>query len=125
MKVFCISDNIDTQMGLRLAGIEGVVLHEKDEILEELEKQIKDPDVAIILMTTKVINSIFDIVSNYKLNLSKPLLVEIPDRHGSVEIGEVIDKILFPIIWSIIIYYLEYDIIYIRKKLIKFPIYIM
>ncbi len=92
MKVFCISDNIDTQMGLRLAGIEGVVLHEKDEILEELEKQIKDPDVAIILMTTKVINSIFDIVSNYKLNLSKPLLVEIPDRHGSVEIGEVIDK---------------------------------
>lgn len=92
MKVFCISDNIDTQMGLRLAGIEGVVLHEKDEILEELEKQIKDPDVAIILMTTKVINSIFDIVFNYKLNLSKPLLVEIPDRHGSVEIGEVIDK---------------------------------
>ena len=70
MKVFCISDNIDTQMGLRLAGIEGVVLHEKDEILEELEKQIKDPDVAIILMTTKVINSIFDIVSNYKLNFS-------------------------------------------------------
>ena len=28
MKFFLISDNIDTQMGMRLAGIEGVVVHE-------------------------------------------------------------------------------------------------
>ena len=27
MKFFLISDNIDTQMGMRLAGIEGVVVH--------------------------------------------------------------------------------------------------
>ena len=38
MKFFLISDNIDTQMGMRLAGIEGVVVHERQEVLEVLEK---------------------------------------------------------------------------------------
>ena len=28
MKFYLISDNIDTQMGMRLAGIDGVVVHE-------------------------------------------------------------------------------------------------
>ena len=27
MKFYLLSDNIDTQMGMRLAGIEGVVVH--------------------------------------------------------------------------------------------------
>ncbi|WP_273102728.1 V-type ATP synthase subunit F, partial [Bulleidia extructa] len=36
MRAYCISDNVDTQTGLRLAGIEGVVLHEKEEILKTL-----------------------------------------------------------------------------------------
>ena len=85
MKVYCISDKVDTQMGLRLAGIEGVVLHDRDLVLECLEKLIKDDNIAIVLMTTKIVNLCPDVVS-------KPLLVEIPDRHGSAEIGETIDK---------------------------------
>ena len=92
MKVYCISDNVDTQMGLRLAGIEGVVLHDRDLVLECLEKLIKDDNIAIVLMTTKIVNLCPDVVSKYKLELSKPLRVEIPDRHGSAEIGETIDK---------------------------------
>lgn len=92
MKVYCISDNVDTQIGLRLAGIEGVVLHDRDLVLECLEKLIKDEQIAIVLMTTKIVNLCPDVVSKYKLELSKPLLVEIPDRHGSAEIGETIDK---------------------------------
>ena len=27
MKMFLISDNVDTQTGMRLAGVEGVVVH--------------------------------------------------------------------------------------------------
>lgn len=92
MRVYCISDNIDTQMGLRLAGIEGIVLHEKSEVLACLDKLIKDEDIAIILMTTKIVNLCPDVVSKYKLELSQPLLVEIPDRHGSAQIGKTIDK---------------------------------
>ena len=57
MRFFLLSDNIDTQMGMRLAGIEGVVVHERQEVLEELEKAMHMEDVAIILMTTKLIQT--------------------------------------------------------------------
>lgn len=92
MKVFCISDNVDTQMGLRLAGIDGIVVHERQEVLDVLENCIADPEIVIVLMTTKIVNTCPDIISNMKLNYQKPLLVEIPDRHGSAKVGETIDK---------------------------------
>ena len=92
MRVFCISDNVDTQMGLRLAGIEGVVVHTKEEVITTLDELIKDPDIGIILMTTIIVDLAPEIISEYKLNLRSPLLVEIPDRHGESKIGETIDK---------------------------------
>lgn len=92
MKLYLISDNIDTQMGMRLAGVEGVVAHEREEVLAALDKAMKDPDISIVLMTTKIVNTCPDVVSELKLKLSKPLLVEIPDRHGSAKIGETIDR---------------------------------
>ena len=42
-------------------------------------------------MTTKCVEMAGDVVSDYKLNLPKPLIVEIADRHGSGNIGETID----------------------------------
>ena len=32
MKMYLISDNIDTQTGMRLAGVDGVVVHEREEL---------------------------------------------------------------------------------------------
>lgn len=92
MLMVLISDNSDTAMGLRLAGVDGVVVHNKDEVLAALDNYTKQEDVAIILMTTNVVNLCPDLISDLKLKLLKPLLVEIPDRHGSVKIGEVIDS---------------------------------
>ena len=40
MKFFLISDNVDTKMGMRFAGIEGVVVHQEDEVRSELEKAV-------------------------------------------------------------------------------------
>lgn len=92
MKLYLISDNIDTQMGLRLAGIEGVVVHERHEMLETLEKVMHDDEVAIVLLTTKLIELCPDVISEIKLKQKKPLIVEIPDRHGDSKIGETIDR---------------------------------
>ena len=92
MKFFLISDNIDTQMGMRLAGIEGVVVHERQEVLEVLEKVLHREDVAVILMTTRLVETCPEVISELKLRLKKPLIEEIPDRHGSAEIGETIDR---------------------------------
>ena len=57
MKFFLISDNNDTLMGMRLAGIQGVIAHTRDEVLTELYKVIEDESVAIILITTLCIET--------------------------------------------------------------------
>ena len=62
MKFYLISDNIDTQMGMRLAGIDGVVVHEPDEVKRELEKALVDKEIAVILMTEKLVRLCSELV---------------------------------------------------------------
>lgn len=92
MKFFLISDNVDTQMGMRIAGIEGVVAHRKEHVLEELAKAAADHDVAVVLMTEKLVELCRDEVYDIKLNRRRPLIVEIPDRHGNSDISESISR---------------------------------
>ena len=42
MKMFLISDNVDTQTGMRLAGVEGVVVHEREELYDTLQKTLAE-----------------------------------------------------------------------------------
>lgn len=83
MKTFLISDNIDTATGMRLAGVEGVVVHEKNELSEAFDNLLKDKDVGIIFVTELLSTKFPEIVANIKLNYKRPLILEIPDRHGS------------------------------------------
>lgn len=53
-------------MGMRLAGIEGVVVHERHEVLEELERVMHMEDIAIVLMTTKLIETRPEVISELK-----------------------------------------------------------
>lgn len=92
MKFYLISDNVDTQVGLRLVGVEGEVVHERREFLEVLEAKMKDESIGIILLTTKLIELCPDVISEIKLKQQRPLIVEIPDRHGESKIGETIDR---------------------------------
>ena len=75
MKMYLISDNVDTLTGMRLAGVEGEVVHGRKETKQAVEKILEDKHLGILLITEK-----FD---DIKLNRKRPLLVEIPDRHGS------------------------------------------
>ena len=83
MRMFLISDNVDTLTGMRLAGIDGVVVHEKQEIKQALDEVLSQKDIGIILMTEKLGKEIPEIVDDIKLNRTFPLLLEFPDRHGS------------------------------------------
>ena len=51
--MFLISDNIDTYTGMRLAGVEGVVVHTHDELKDALQKAISNKEIGIILLTEK------------------------------------------------------------------------
>lgn len=92
MKFYLISDNIDTQMGMRLAGIQGVVAHTEEEVTSALETAFADESVAVVLMTEKLVNLCHDRVYSLKLNRTRPLIVEIPDRHGNSSVSEAISR---------------------------------
>lgn len=83
MKFYLISDNVDTQMGMRYAGIEGVVVSTPDEVNEALQKAIDDEEIGIVMITENLCQMCEELVYNIKLTHSRPLLVEIPDRHGT------------------------------------------
>ena len=51
MKMFLISDNVDTQTGMRLAGVEGVVVHEREELYDTLQKTLADKEIGIPSLT--------------------------------------------------------------------------
>ena len=67
MKYFVITDSTDTQVGLRLAGIEGVVVRE-------------EPLVRAAIQMAALCQ---DLIAPLKLTAQRPLVVEIPDRHSA------------------------------------------
>ena len=83
MKMFLISDNVDTQTGMRLAGVEGVVVHEREELYDTLQKTLADKEIGIILLTEKFGKEFPDILEDVRLNHKLPLIIEITDRHGT------------------------------------------
>ena len=91
MQFYLISDNIDTYTGMRLAGIDGAVVHEAKEVKKALDKAVGNKDIAIILITEKLMKLCYDEVSEIKLTLNQPLIVEIPDRHLTADITKSID----------------------------------
>ena len=83
MKMYLISDNIDTLTGMRLAGVEGVVVHEMQEVKEALDKVLADKEIGIVLLTEKFGRDFPDLINRVRLEHNFPLFVEIPDLHGT------------------------------------------
>lgn len=82
MKSFLISDNKDTIVGLRLAGIEGVLAENKEEINSSFSKAIEDSNIGIIILTENIFEAIKERVLELKQSGDTPLITTIPDRTG-------------------------------------------
>ena len=78
MQFYLISDNVDTQMGMRLAGIEGVFVSDADEAEREINKCIDDEEIGIVLVTERLAESCKELIDDVKLKKSRPLIVTIP-----------------------------------------------
>ncbi len=81
--MYLISDNRDTYTGMRLTGVEGVIVHERQELKEALEQAFEDREIGIVLLTEKFGREFPDIIDDVRLTRRLPLLIEIPDRHGT------------------------------------------
>lgn len=94
MRGFVISDNRDTLIGMRLAGTEGVVVHEAAEVRQALHDAMQLDDVAVVYLTEKLAHLCDDAVQAIKEQSTVPLLVIIPDRHGKSDMTAAISRYL-------------------------------
>lgn len=94
MKMYLISDNVDTLAGMRLAGVEGVVAHTHDEVMSETKKAVSKPDIGVLIFTEKSASVIKEELDMMKITLHTPLIIEIPDRHGSRDIADSINRLV-------------------------------
>ena len=94
MKMYLISDNVDTLAGMRLAGVEGVVGHKHDEVMSETKKAVSKPDIGVLIFTEKSASVIKEELDMMKITLHTPLIIEIPDRHGSRDIAGSINRLV-------------------------------
>lgn len=90
MRYFLISDNVDTLAGMRMVGVDGVVVHTEEEVTEQLQKACNDPGIGLVLVTSKLCENYRTLVFDYKLHREKPLILEMPDRHGGDNVADQI-----------------------------------
>ena len=83
MKLYLIRDNTDTLTGMRLAGVEGVIAHERQEVKAALDAVLLKKDVGLILLTEALGLKYPELVRTVRTEHKMPLLIEIPDRHGT------------------------------------------
>ena len=93
MRFYLIGDNEDTLVGMRLAGIDGVMVSNETDALQELNKAMKNVEqTAVVLITQNVVDMIPEIVYNLKMNCKRPLIVEVPDRNGNGRTKDAITR---------------------------------
>ena len=92
MKYFVITDSTDTQVGLRLAGIEGVVVREEPLVRAAIQTAAADPDIAVLLITEKLADLCPDLIQSIKLSQKRMLVTEVPDRHGGSRAAGALER---------------------------------
>lgn len=92
MRAYLISDNHDTLVGMRLAGIEGMVVHGYDETSRAMTAIRLMEDVAIVVITERAAALIPDVIQRLRERGDLPIVVEIPDRHGTKRGSDFLTK---------------------------------
>lgn len=82
MKSYVISENRDSYLGMRLAGIDGIYIKSKAEIENAFTEALKNKDIGIIFLTEKASLMIEELVLEAKREQFTPLITIIPDRYG-------------------------------------------
>jgi len=84
MKFFLIGDR-ETVLAFSLAGVEGRVAESKAEILT-IFKQLKYcSNIGIIMITERLAEQVHPFLQSMLMQKEGPLILEIPDRHGSLQ----------------------------------------
>ena len=73
MKSLVLSDEFNVVQGMQLAGIKSLYTKDKDELKDIFNKNIKDEDIGIIIVTENVSNILSDSILNHREKGRLPL----------------------------------------------------
>ncbi len=82
MKYFCIADEHEVLVGVRLVGIEGVLASTPTEISHALNAACEDAEVGIVLVTEACYDRLRERIDTVKLSAHRPLVTIIPTASG-------------------------------------------
>lgn len=86
MKIFLIADQTETFVGMRLAGIDGAIVHNDEEFYREFNRAFSDKSIGIILVMDEIYEKYSSFLMEKKLSVSLPLIVSIPRRGNDAAI---------------------------------------
>ena len=84
MKYFVIGDE-DTVLGFGMVGVLGRAVQDQKGAEAAFRHALEDSQIGIIIITERIASLIRTSVDRYLFRERFPLIVEIPDRLGSVE----------------------------------------
>lgn len=84
MQFYVIADE-NTITGFKLVGLEGETVESPEGAREALAKAFESSEIGIIIITERIADSIRDEIEDFTFGHTFPLIIEVPDREGSVE----------------------------------------
>lgn len=85
MKISVIGDST-TVLGFKLAGVkETVETQDPSKALEDLRRLFKDKEIGLIIITEKLADKLREEIDKLTEGVVTPLIVEIPDKSGTIE----------------------------------------
>lgn len=96
MKSYVITDNINTLVGMQLAGVEGQLISSSDSFAAVFDQVIKNDEIGILMIAPKLIEANQKKVDQVRFNQEVPLIVEISGaeeyKNNRNKITETIQK---------------------------------
>ncbi|MCI5775847.1 MAG: V-type ATP synthase subunit F [Aerococcus sp.] len=94
MKSFVLTDHVRTLTGLRLAGVPGEYVTDKEQFTQTFQKVIADSSIGILMISPDLIEQNQEMVDDVRFNRSQPLIVEAPEdqQENTASIAEIIQK---------------------------------
>ena len=75
MKMYLICANVDTYTGIRLAGVDGVVVNERDELKKALEDVASEMTGGVVYLSERYGREVTGSMETFALEWLLPLLV--------------------------------------------------
>ena len=74
MKIYCITENNDLEIGLKLAGCEGITLQENDHIEEKIDEVLRTSEIGIHVISKEIYNKAKEKIDDIRINKKLPLI---------------------------------------------------